>query len=92
LSAIVATEDGFALAEQDLRLRGEGQVLGDRQHGFPDLRIATLIDDIDLVEAARSDAFELVQADPHLALPEHAPLRREVRRAFVGAWKWVSSG
>jgi ATP-dependent DNA helicase RecG len=92
LAAIVATDDGFTLAEQDLRLRGEGQVLGDRQHGFPDLRIASLLDDIDLVETARTDAFHLVQRDPHLHAPEHAPLLRELRQTFAEAWEWVSSG
>jgi ATP-dependent DNA helicase RecG len=92
LAALVASSDGFALAEQDLRLRGEGNVLGDRQHGFPDLRLASLVDDLALVERARSDAFRIVEADPHLAAPEHAPLVRELRRVFASAWEWVSSG
>lgn len=92
LSTLVQTSDGFELAEKDLRIRGEGQVLGDRQHGLAGLRIASLIDDLDVVEMARSDAFEMVSADPHLQLPEHGPLLHQVRRTFSAAWKWVSSG
>lgn len=92
MEALVHTADGFALAESDLRLRGEGQVLGDRQHGMPDLRIASLIDDLELVEAARVDAFEIVSRDPHLAQPAHGPLLRQVKRTFDSAWEWVSSG
>lgn len=92
LAALVETDDGFELAERDLRLRGEGHVLGDRQHGFAGLRIASLLDDLDIVEAARHDAFSMVSSDPHLARPEHGPLLREVRRAYAAAWEWVSSG
>jgi ATP-dependent DNA helicase RecG len=92
LDALVGTNDGFALAEIDLRLRGEGQVLGDRQHGLPALRLATVLEDGDLIEQARVDARELVEADPHLALPEHAPLLGELKRTYAAAWEWVSSG
>jgi ATP-dependent DNA helicase RecG len=92
LQALVDSSDGFELAETDLRLRGEGQLLGDRQHGFTGLRIASLIDDLDIVEMARHDAFEIVARDPHLALPEHGPLLREVKSAYEAAWEWVSSG
>lgn len=92
LEAVASTNDGFELAEKDLRLRGEGQLLGDRQHGLPDLRIADLIGDLDLVSLAREDAKRIIEADPHLASPVHGPLRREVRRVFSEAWEWVSSG
>jgi len=92
LQALVDTTDGFQLAEQDLRLRGEGQILGDRQHGLPDLRVANLIDDLPLVEQARADAYALVAADPHLTLEVNAPLLAHVRTTFSAAWEWVSSG
>ena len=92
LAALLASSDGFVLAEKDLQLRGEGNVLGDRQHGIPDLRLASLIDDLPLVEQARTDAFAIVEADPHLSAPEHGPLLAEMRRVFDTAWEWVSSG
>jgi ATP-dependent DNA helicase RecG len=92
MDAIVATNDGFELAEYDLRLRGEGHILGDRQHGLPALRLASVLTDGPLIEQARRDAIALVESDPHLSRPEHVPLRRAVRRTFDAAWQWVSSG
>ena len=92
MQALVSTNDGFALAETDLRLRGEGQVLGDRQHGLPALRLASVISDAELIELARDDARALVDSDPHLSQPVHAPLLRELKRTFAAAWEWVSSG
>lgn len=92
MEAFASTTDGFALAEEDLRLRGAGELLGEAQHGLPELRLASLVDDRDLLDQARHDAFALVSADPHLSGAEHAPLREEVRRRFAEAWEWVSSG
>ncbi len=62
LEALVASNDGFALAARDLELRGEGTLLGARQRGRSDLRLASLVRDADLVEAARAQAAELVAA------------------------------
>ncbi len=53
MNALVSTSDGFELAEHDLRLRGEGQILGDRQHGLPALRLASVLTDGQLIEVAR---------------------------------------
>jgi len=92
MAAIAATADGFALAEKDLELRGEGHILGDRQHGLPDLAVASLLDDLDIVEKARSDAYAIVASDPHLTNPEHAALLDTAKTAYAGAWEWVSSG
>jgi ATP-dependent DNA helicase RecG len=92
MAAIAAVNDGFALAEEDLRLRGEGQVLGARQSGLPELRIASVLRDGDLLDAARADAGLLVDADPHLDAPDHAPLLEQVKRRFGADWEWVSSG
>jgi ATP-dependent DNA helicase RecG len=92
IQALIETTDGFELADRDLRLRGEGQVMGDRQHGVPDLRVASLIDDLELVRAAREDAFRIISDDPHLRADHHAPLLRRVKRVFSEGWQWVSSG
>jgi len=92
MAAIVETSDGFELAERDLRLRGEGQVLGERQHGLPELRLASVVQDMDLVELARGDAQALVAADPHLRDARNAALLHEVKRTFGRDWEWVSSG
>jgi ATP-dependent DNA helicase RecG len=76
LEAFAASTDGFQLAEIDFALRGPGELFGTRQHGLPPLRIADLLRDAATVEEARRDAQELVTADPGLAEPEHALLRR----------------
>jgi ATP-dependent DNA helicase RecG len=92
MAAFLETTDGFELAERDLRLRGEGQLLGERQHGLPELRLASVVRDMDLVEAARTDAGAIVDADPHLRDPRHAPLLLAARHSFGRDWEWVSSG
>jgi ATP-dependent DNA helicase RecG len=66
LEVLVRSTDGFEIAEMDLRLRGPGQVLGTKQSGLPDLALASLTDDADLLEQARELAQELVASDPAL--------------------------
>ncbi|HEY8578339.1 MAG TPA: ATP-dependent DNA helicase RecG, partial [Beijerinckiaceae bacterium] len=69
------TEDGFRIAEEDLRLRGEGEVLGARQSGAPGFRLAMLEVHGDLLAAARDDAQMVFARDPDLATPRGAALR-----------------
>ena len=92
MEAIASTDDGFELAELDLRLRGEGEVLGDRQSGVPGLRLASLSRDLDLLEIAREDAEEIVTRDPGLAESIHLPLREDTIRRVGAVWEWVRSG
>lgn len=92
MQAIVSTNDGFQLAEQDLRLRGEGDLFGERQSGLPTLRLASLISDVDLIAAARSDALRICESDPELRHPQHVLLRWEISRSFGAGWEWVSAG
>ncbi len=92
MEAIVSTDDGFELAEHDLRLRGEGEVLGDRQSGLPGLRLASLATDQELLEQSREDARGLIEADPALSLAVHVPLRDAVNRRVGAVWEWVSAG
>ena len=82
LAALEATSDGFELAELDLRLRHEGEVLGYRQSGGVSLEISDLDADRDLVEAAHADARVIAAGDPRLLLPVHRALALEVRDRF----------
>jgi ATP-dependent DNA helicase RecG len=75
LSVMRETEDGFRIAEEDLRLRGGGEILGTRQSGMPDFRIAQPEIHGDLMEVARDDARLVVEADPELAGTRGAALR-----------------
>ncbi len=92
MKAIASTDDGFALAEQDLKLRGEGELLGQRQSGLPRLRLASLSGDAGLLDVAREDARAIIAADPHLKRPEHALLARIAEDALGADGGWVRSG
>lgn len=92
LEAIARTSDGFVLAEEDLRIRGEGTIFGTRQAGITDLKVARLVEDAPVIVEAREAAFELVGADPKLARPDHAMLRAEVARRFGDDLEWLFKG
>lgn len=89
LEAMTATGDGFRLADMDLEIRGEGQLFGLKQSGLPDLRLARLIRDVELLKLARARAGELVGSDPELARPENALLRGEIARNFGETVTWL---
>ena len=76
LQAMTEHNDGFMIAERDLEIRGPGEFLGTRQSGLPELRVAHLIRDQQVLAEARREAFALVATDPHLSRPEHEGLRQ----------------
>lgn len=82
LKVMEKTTDGFAIAEEDLAIRGPGDFLGTRQSGLPDFRIASIIRDARILNDAKEDAFQLAERDPFLKKPEHAILKE------VLLWKW----
>ena len=84
IEVLQETSDGFKIAEEDLRLRGPGEVFGTRQHGLPELKVASLVDDFELLRLARRDATAIIAEDPGLNAPHHQQLRREVLRAYAG--------
>jgi len=86
------TSDGFALAEKDLELRGPGEVLGTRQHGLPDLRIADIVRDRVVLRQARRDAFRLVKLDPQLEQPVNDRVRKTLLRRYKGRGELAGVG
>lgn len=76
ISVMCQTNDGFIIAEEDLKLRGPGDLEGTRQSGMVNLRLADLVADVNILEAARKSAQQLIDTDPSLLLPEHQPLLR----------------
>ncbi len=89
IDAMIRTTDGFELADEDLRLRGEGTLFDARQSGMPDLKLARLSEDLDLVKRSRARAFELIERDPGLG--EHPRLLAELRDRFEGSIEWLFS-
>jgi len=85
LDIMTRSNDGFEIAEHDLRLRGPGEMLSTRQHGLPDLKIASIVDDFDLLVMARKNAFELVSQDSMLTRAEHRNIRRALLAKFGDA-------
>jgi ATP-dependent DNA helicase RecG len=75
LAIMRETEDGFRIAEEDLRLRGAGELLGTRQSGLPDMRLADLAAHGELLQAARDDARLVIERDPDLQSERGAALR-----------------
>jgi ATP-dependent DNA helicase RecG len=89
LKAITKTGDGFELADRDLEIRGEGQVLGARQAGAADLRLARLVRDRATVERARAAARSTLAEDPLLEAPQNAALAGAVTDAFGSRLDWL---
>lgn len=77
-----ASSDGFFIAEEDLKLRGPGEIFGTRQHGLPDLNIADLAKHIDIMNHAKKVAKTIIEDDPMLQKPVNQPLKRRIRKLF----------
>lgn len=82
LKVMCSTNDGFEIAKKDLALRGPGDFFGKRQHGLPELHIADMMDNMDVLEQAEQAAHQILQEDPGLALPKNRILAEETERMF----------
>ncbi|MFA5138545.1 MAG: ATP-dependent DNA helicase RecG [Elusimicrobiota bacterium] len=89
ISILCETSDGFRIGEEDLKIRGPGEVLGTAQHGELSLRVADLVKDTDLLAAAREDSQALLDADPDLVLPANDRLRERILTRFRPEWQSV---
>jgi ATP-dependent DNA helicase RecG len=87
LEALVRTTDGFELADDDLRLRGEGTLFDIKQSGMPDLKLARLAYDVELVKRARARAFAVIDNDPDLE--RNPSLKRELESRFADSIDWL---
>ncbi|HXQ21064.1 MAG TPA: ATP-dependent DNA helicase RecG, partial [Candidatus Acidoferrales bacterium] len=92
LEAMAATNDGFKIAEVDLELRGPGELLGTRQSGLPDFRVANLIRDRGILEEARHAADAWLRQDPKLQRPESQPLRTVLAHRWAGRLELAEIG
>ena len=82
LKIMCRTNDGFKISEEDLRLRGPGDFFGSRQHGLPEMHVADLGADVNVLQKAQDEARRLLEQDPELSFPGHAALRERVDTLF----------
>lgn len=92
IETMVETNDGFKIAETDMRLRGYGDIMGLKQSGMSNLKIADLIKDTDILETARRAAQNLLFSDPDLVAPGNAPVREVYDGVMKGRalWSYIS--
>ena len=92
LQTMVSTNDGFEIAEVDLRLRGPGDLMGTQQSGVLNLKIADVIKDKDILQHARHYAKTILKSDPSLSLPEHKVLRYTYSQLtkYKNIWNYIS--
>ena len=88
LSTMVSTNDGFEIAEVDLRLRGPGSIQSTQQSGLPDLKIAHLVKDSELLKTAREIAMRILEKDPNLAAAHHEKLRAHLQKHSFAKRDW----
>lgn len=79
---MVNSTDGFTIAEEDLKLRGPGEIFGTRQHGLPELNIADLVKHVDVLEQVKEVALDILEEDPYLRDGENQVLRDRVQKMF----------
>ncbi|MDX1619099.1 MAG: helicase-related protein, partial [Balneolaceae bacterium] len=83
LNKMAETDDGFEIAEADLKLRGPGDFLGTKQSGLPEFKVADIVEDQWILEQAKNAAWELIREDPDLENEGH----RELKKVFVPYFK-----
>lgn len=93
LNAMVSTQDGFELAETDLRQRGPGEFFGTRQAGLPEFRVANLLRDRQLLELAKHEAARFVEGpEPAVTEAERASVRAQLKQAWQRKYGLVEAG
>jgi len=86
LRLLTQTQDGFLISEEDLKLRGPGEVIGVRQHGIIEFKLGDLVQDALLIQECREKARIILEKDPHLLEPQHKTVRKEVYATYAKQW------
>jgi ATP-dependent DNA helicase RecG len=90
MSIMTSTNSGFKIAEEDLKMRGPGEIMGTIQHGFPEFKAFDLIKDTDIIEFARKIATEVVERDPTLSKCENTVLKKVLYKRFSNKIKFIN--
>lgn len=77
-----STENGFVIAEEDMKLRGPGEIFGTRQHGLPELNISDLVKHVDVLEDVKNVASNIIEKDNRLKNADNQVLRQKVKKMF----------
>ncbi|MFA6583057.1 MAG: ATP-dependent DNA helicase RecG [Elusimicrobiaceae bacterium] len=89
ISITCSTNDGFKIGEEDMKMRGPGEVLGTRQHGETDLKTADIFKDREMLETAIADRDEIFRQDPNLVKPENFPFRKKLAELYSQQWHLI---
>jgi len=92
IGAMVKYNDGFRIAEEDLKIRGPGEFFGQRQHGLAELKIANPLTQLQLLNKAREEAIRLINIDPHLNMRQNSLLKEKLLQRFPGYETYVAVG
>jgi ATP-dependent DNA helicase RecG len=92
LRVMEQTTDGFRIAEEDLAIRGPGELMGTQQSGLPDFRVANFARDIQLLSEARKEAFGIIARDPLLSMPEHFFIKETLKERWKGRLELATIG
>ena len=76
------TNNGFIISEKDLELRGSGEFFGTKQHGLPELKIANLFEDIEMLKSIQSVAIKIMEDDPNLEKEKNKALKKQIGEKF----------
>jgi len=82
MKVMTETNNGFIISEKDLELRGSGEFFGTRQHGLPELKIANLFEDIEMLKSIQSVAIKIMEDDPNLEKEKNLLLRKQIENKF----------
>jgi len=91
LQTMVNSNDGFKVAEIDLKLRGPGNIFGTEQSGFPDLKYVDLTEDHEFIYKIKKIAFELIKKDPKLLLPDNKIIRENLVTHYSDNLKYAKT-
>jgi len=86
------TTNGFEIASEDLKMRGPGEFIGTRQHGFPEFKAGDIIKDIKIIELAKNIAQEIIQKDAKLILPENSNIKLLLNKKYSSLYKTIQVG